>query len=80
MATKPIKFLELHYTMTQFLIIVNIIKRFDGSIYRNLSLLSLFILCVNEQDFESAWLWNVNCGKPAVLRLHLISFGRDRYT
>ena len=24
MATKPIKFLELHYTMTQFLIIVHI--------------------------------------------------------
>ena len=24
MATKPIKFLELHYTMTQFLIIMNI--------------------------------------------------------
>ena len=26
MATKPIKFLELHYTMTQFLIIPNIIS------------------------------------------------------
>jgi len=41
-------------------------KRFDGSIYRNLRELSLFILYVNEHDFESPCLWNVNCGKPAV--------------
>ena len=32
MATKPIKFLELHYTMTQFLIkkIIQVYERYDG--------------------------------------------------
>ena len=35
-------------------------KRFDGSIYRNLRELSLFILYVNEHDFESPWLYSLN--------------------
>ena len=34
--------------------------RFDGSIYRNLRELSLFILYVNEHDFESPWLYSLN--------------------
>jgi len=32
MATKPIKFLELHYTMTQFLIIYNFIYLYVNEI------------------------------------------------
>jgi len=42
-------------------------KSFDGSIYRNLRELSWFILHVNEHDFESPWLWNVNCGNSYIL-------------
>ena len=32
-------------------------KRYHNSIYRNLRELSLFILYVNEHDFESPWPW-----------------------
>ena len=35
MATKPIKFLELHYTMTQFLIITNIFCVYPGRAVRD---------------------------------------------
>ena len=47
---------------------------FDGSIYRNLRELSLFILYDYEHDFESPWPWDVNRRNSyislAVFRLH----------
>ena len=33
------------------------LKRFHESFYQNLRELCLFILYVNEDDFESPWLW-----------------------
>jgi len=51
----------------QHWIFVGEFKRFNGSIYRNLRELSLFILYVNKNDFESPWLWDVNRGNSYIL-------------